>query len=470
VGRYDRLSPLDSSFLHIEDLEAPMHIGALAVLEGGPFFDEHGAFRLAAVRDLVMSRLDLIPRFRRRLQHVPFGQGRPIWVDDPHFDIAYHVRLTALPSPGTREQLLTLCSRVQAGLLDRTRPLWELWFVEGLEGGHVALIQKTHHALVDGVSGVDVATVLLDFAPEPPATPTTDWQPEPVPSPANLFVDSIVERATQPAELGRSVRGALRRPREGMRRAGELARSFTTILDRHLFAPHTALNARVGRNRRLEAVRIHLDDVKAVRRSLGGTVNDVVLAAVAGALRRYFTGRGDPVDGLVLRALCPVSVRDDDERLHLGNRVSAMIVPLPVGIADPGTRFDALRSYTSDLKERRQAVGAAFLVDLTTYAAPTLLGAAARLVHRQPFVNVVVTNIPGPQVPLYLMGARMLEAYPIVPLARNLAVGVALFSYCGYVHLGVFGDPDALPDLAAFAAALDDSFAELAKIATDARG
>lgn len=208
MGRYDRLSPLDSSFLHIEDLEAPMHIGALAVLEGGPFFDEHGAFRLAAVRDLVMSRLDLIPRFRRRLQHVPFGQGRPIWVDDPHFDIAYHVRLTALPSPGTREQLLTLCSRVQAGLLDRTRPLWELWFVEGLEGGHVALIQKTHHALVDGVSGVDVATVLLDFAPEPPATPTTDWQPEPVPSSANLFVDSIVERATQPAELGRSVRGA----------------------------------------------------------------------------------------------------------------------------------------------------------------------------------------------------------------------------------------------------------------------
>jgi len=446
-----------------------MHIGALAVLEGEPFFDDRGNFRLAAVRDLVASRLDLIPRFRRRLQSVPFGQGRPVWVDDSNFDIAYHVRLTALPSPGTREQLLTLCSRVQAGLLDRSRPLWELWFVEGLEGGHVGLIQKTHHALVDGVSGVDVATVLLDFSPEPPAVEPSGWEPSRPPGGPGLLADSLVERATQPAELGRYVRGVLRRPREGLRKAGELARSFTTILDRHLFAPHTSLNARVGRNRRLEALRVRLDDVKAVRRAIGGTVNDVVLAAVTGALRRYFEGRGDPVDGLVLRALCPVSVREDDERLGLGNRVSAMIVPLPVGIADPGARFDALRADTADLKERKQARGAAFLVDLTDYAAPSLLGAASRLVHRQPFVNLVVTNIPGPQFPLYLMGARLLEAYPIVPLARNLALGVALFSYSGWVHVGVFGDPDALPDLAGFAAALDDSFAELTKIARETR-
>jgi len=470
VGRYDRLAPLDSSFLHIEDLEAPMHTGALAILEGGPFFDGHGRFRLAAVRELVASRLHLIPRFRRRLQYVAFGQGRPIWVDDPHFDIAYHVRLTALPSPGNREQLLTLCSRVQAGLLDRTRPLWELWFVEGLEGGHVGLVQKTHHALVDGVSGVDVATVLLDFSPDPPATQVPEWEPESAPAGAHLLVDSIVERATQPAELGRWVRGVLRRPRQGARRAGELARSFTTILDRHVVAPHTSLNAHVGRNRRIETLRVRLDDVKNVSRSMGGTVNDVVLAGVTGALRRFFEGRGEPVDGLALRALCPVSVREDEERMGLGNRVSAMIVPLPVGIADPGARFDALRALTSDLKDRKQAVGAAFIVDLTTYAAPTLLGVAARLVHHQPFVNLVITNIPGPEAPLYLMGARMLEAYPIVPLARNLAVGVALLSYCGYLHIGVFGDPDALPDLAAFAAALDDSFSEMAKIARDTHG
>lgn len=445
-----------------------MHIGALAVLEGEPFFDDDGTFRLGAVRALVESRLHLIPRFRRRIQPVPFAQGRPIWVDDPHFDIAYHVRLTALPAPGTREQLLTLCSRVQAGLLDRTRPLWELWFVEGLEGGHVGVIQKTHHALADGVSGVDVATVLFDFTAEPMIPDAPEWEPAPVPGGVSLLADAWKERATQPAELGRWVRGVLRRPRQGARRAGELARSFTTILDRNVVAPHTSLNAPVGRNRRLEALRVRLDEMRDVSRKMGGTVNDAVLAGVTGALRRYFEGRGDPVDGLVLRALCPVSVRSDDEHMNLGNRVSAMIVPLPVGISDPGTRFDALKACTADLKERKQAVGAAFLVDLTTYAAPTLLGAASRLVHHQPFVNLVITNIPGPQVPLYCMGARMLEAYPIVPLARNLALGIALFSYCGWVHVGVFGDPDALSDLAAFAAALDDSFAELTKAAREA--
>ena len=232
------------------------------------------------------SRLHLIPRFRKRLQFVPFEQGRPIWVDDDRFDIGYHVRLTALPSPGTREQLLTLCNRVQEQLLDRSRPLWELWFVEGVEDGNIALIQKTHHALVDGVSGVDVATVLLDFTPEPTVLDPPEWHPEPPPSPEKLLIDTLRERVSEPAEIVPSARRVLRGPRAALHRAQELTGSLQTLLGRDVVAPRTSLNQRVGRHRRFEPVRIPLDDVKTVRHALGGTVNDVILAGVSGGLRR----------------------------------------------------------------------------------------------------------------------------------------------------------------------------------------
>ncbi len=467
MARYDRLASLDASFLHLEKLETPMHVGALSIFEGGVFFDEQRRFRLAEVRRLVASRLHLIPRFRKRLMAVPLEQGRPIWVDDDRFDIAYHVRLTALPSPGTRDQLLTLCSRVQAQLLDRSRPLWELWFVEGLEGGDVALIQKTHHALVDGVSGVDVATVLLDFTPEPTVLDPAPWEPAPAPARRRLLVDSLSERVTEPAEVARSVRHAVRWPRHALERGVQLARSMASLVDRNIVAPRTSLNGVVGRSRRFDGVRVSLDDVKAIRKSLGGTVNDVVLAGVAGGLRRLLESRGDALDGLVLKVLCPVSVRDESQRMQLGNRVSAMFVALEVGEPDPVARLRAVQAVTADLKERQQAVGAAFLVDLAQYAAPTLLGLAARVAHRQPFFNLVVTNVPGPQVPLYCMGARMVEAYPIVPLASNLTLGIAILSYCGQLHLGLFTDRDAFPDLPVLAGALEDAFAELRKVAAE---
>lgn len=441
-----------------------MHVGALSVFDGEAFFDATGRFRLAAVRDLVASRLHLIPRFRKRLMGVPFDQGRPIWVDDPSFEIAYHVRLTALPAPGTREQLLTLCNRVQAQLLDRNRPLWELWYVEGLEGGRVGLIQKTHHALVDGVSGVDVATVLLDFTPEPTVPDAPEWEPEPAPSPAQLLLDSLVERLVEPAELARTIRSAMRGPRQAVGRATTLTRQLATMVNRDLIATPTSLNGPVGRHRRFETVRVPLDDVKEVRRALGGTVNDVVLAGVAGGLREFFAARGELTEGLTCKAFCPVSVRADAEHLQLGNKVSGMFVPLHLGEPDPVARLEAIRVVTADLKEREQAVGAAFLVGLTEYAAPTLLGLAARVTHRQPFFNLVVTNIPGPQVPLYCMGARMLEAYPIVPLAHTLRLGIAILSYCGQLHLGLFADRDSVPDLDVLATSLENAFVELQKI------
>ena len=286
MNKYDRLTSLDASFLHMERLEYPMHVGAVSVIEGGPFFDAKGHFRINDVRDLVESRLPLLPRFRRKLMAVPYDMGRPIWVDDERFEIAYHVRHTALPKPGSWEQLVALTTRVQENLLDRERPLWELWFVEGLEDGNIGLIQKTHHSLIDGVSGVDVATLLLDATPDFVPPVRQSWTPERAPIPSQLLVDSLRERATEPAEVVRSVRSMLRGPRHAIERAGELGRSFSTMVNRESFAPRTSINARTGRHRLLSVVRIPLSEVKAIRKAIGGTVNDVVLAGVGGGLHQ----------------------------------------------------------------------------------------------------------------------------------------------------------------------------------------
>jgi WS/DGAT/MGAT family acyltransferase len=467
MSEHDRLSSLDASFLHLERAEYPMHVGAVSVLEGAPFFDENGHFRIAEVRDLVLSRLPLLPRFRRRLMLVPYDQGRPIWVDDDDFDITYHVRHTALPRPGSWEQLVALTTRIQEGLLDRERPLWELWLVEGLEGGNVALLQKTHHALVDGVSGVDVATLLLDLSPDYVQPVIGEWTPEPAPSPSQLLLDTLRERITEPGEIMRSFRSMLRGPRRAYERVREVAQSMSTLVTRDAIAPHTSLNTRTGRHRRLSVVRVPLSDVKQIRRDIGGTVNDVVLAGVAGGLRRLFLHRGDATDDLHVRVLCPVSVRADEQRGSLGNKVSAMFLNLPVDNRPAVERLQSISAQTADLKERRQAVGAEILLDMTEYIAPTLMSLAARVVHRQPFFNLIVTNVPGPQQPLYMMGARLLDAFPIVPLTRNLSVVVGIISYDGTLHFGLWGDRDAAADIEVLASGIDDAFTELLKIAME---
>lgn len=464
---YDRLSGVDVGFLALERLETPMHIGSLAILQGEPFFDARGRFRLAEVRRLVGSRLHLIPRFRKRVMEVPLGIGRPIWVDDERFDIGYHVRLTALPTPGSRQQLLALFERVEAQMLDRSRPLWELWFVEGLEEGRVAIVQKTHHALVDGVSGVDVATVLFDFTREPSFPDAPEWVPQPAPSPPQLLVDTAVEELGSLANAGRNLADALQVPQRALGQLGALGRSLATLAEGRLLAPRLSINRPVGRHRRFLDVQVPLDEVKAVRQVYGGTVNDVVLAGVAGGLARLLDSRGELRPGLTVKVLCPVSVRDDDDRLALGNRVSTLVVPLAVGEADPIARLASVRAATEGLKERHQAVAAATLVGLTEYAAPTLLGLAARAAHHQVFFNLVSTNVPGPQIPLYCMGAEMLEAYPMVPLSRNLGLGIAILSYCGRLHLGLLADRDAFPDLDVLASGVADAFTELRKHAED---
>jgi WS/DGAT/MGAT family acyltransferase len=468
MAKYDRLTSLDASFLHLERLEFPMHVGALSILEGALFFDDRGHFRIGEVRDLVLSRLPLLPRFRRRLMPVPYDQGRPIWVDDDRFDITYHVRHTALPKPGSWEQLIALTTRVQEQLLDRERPLWELWFVEGLEDGNVALIQKTHHSLIDGVSGVDVATVLLDMHPEYEPPVVDEWMPERAPTPSQLLLDSLLERATEPAEFVRSFRSMLRGPRLAVERAGELGRSMSTMITRESIAPRTSINnARTGRHRLLSVVRVPLADVKTIRRAFGGTVNDVVLAGVGGGLNQLLHARGDDVADLRLRVMCPVSVRSDDQRGALGNRVSAILVSVPVGHGHPADRLSEISEQTADLKEKRQALSADLLLNMSDYVAPTLMSLAARAVHRQPFVNLIVTNVPGPQQPLYMMGGRLIEAYPIVPLTQNLTIVVGILSYDGTLHFGLWADRDSSGDLELLAGGIEDAFAEMTKLATE---
>ncbi len=468
MSNYDRLTGIDASFLRLERLETPMHVGALTVFEADPLVGADGRFRLQEVRELVASRLHLIPRFRQKVQHVPLDAGEPIWIDDDRFDIGYHVRLTALPAPGTRSQLLALFERIQSQLLDRSRPLWELWFVEGVEDGHIGMIQKTHHAMVDGVSGVDVATVLLDFTPDPTILDAPEWDPQPPPPPARLLIDSVKDLVAGPQAVANAARRATEVPRWAADQISGLARSLSTLAEGGVVAPRVSLNHPVvGRSKRFGLVRIPLDDVKEVRRAFGGTINDVVLAGVGGGLARLLESRGELHPELSLKVFCPVSVRDDSQKMALGNRISAMFIPLPVGQPDPLERLRAVSATTADLKEREQAVGAAALLGLSDYAAPTIMGLAARLIHHQPFVNLVCTNVPGPQTPLYCMGARMLEAYPMVPLARNLNLGIAILSYCGQLHLGLLGDGDLWPDLDVLEAGIDDSFSELAKLATE---
>lgn len=464
---YDRLSPQDSVFLHIEDDHQPLHVGALAYFEAGPLLGADGRFDLARVRRRIESRLHLVPRFRKRIMTVPFDQGRPVWVDDEGFDLAYHVRLTAIPAPGSEAQLKLLMNRIQAQLLDRRRPLWEICFVEGVSDDRVALIQKTHHALVDGVSSVDVATVLLDLEADVVDADPEPWTPEPAPDAAALLIDSLVERTVEPAELVRSARAALRVPQHAAERIGQVAR---TVVDLARSTPSAPWNVPVTPHRRFEPARIALDRAKGLRRAAAArgddlattTLNDVVLAACAGAMRTYLIERGEDVpEDLVYRAMVPVSVRDVSEEMVLGNRVSMMTVDLPVGEPDPVQRLRFVHAHMASRKDMGQAVGADALIELTGYAPPTLLALGSRLAARAMPLNTVITNIPGPQTPLYCLGSRMLEAFPYVCVVDGMAMIMAVISYDGHLAFGLSGDRSAVPDLHVLADGVETAFVDL---------
>jgi WS/DGAT/MGAT family acyltransferase len=455
----DRLSGLDSSFLHLERGGAHMHVASTTLFQGPAPSHEQLQAHLA-------SRLHLVPRFRQKLRFVPYGQGRPVWVDDPQLNLDYHVRHTALPSPGSEEQLRILAARIFSQRLDRTKPVWECWLVDGVEGDRFALVTKSHHCLVDGVSGVDITTVLFDAAPEPPTLPAPPpWVPEPEPSDAQLLAEAVLERVTSPREALRGLRAAARRPRQVLAAATDGLAAAGSFAREGFAAPPSPFNVDIGPYRRFAWVRADLDEFKHIKNELGGTVNDVVLAASAGALGRYLRARGHPTQGLELRVMVPISVRAEDEHGALGNRVSSFMAPLPVGIQDPAERLRAVSATMGDLKQSRQAVGAQLLTELTDFAPPTIVGQAARLQSRQRAFNLVVTNVPGPQFPLYLLGRRLEAILPMVPLAKRQAVCFGIMSYDGQVNFGLIGDYDAMPDLEALADDLRESIAELSEAA-----
>jgi diacylglycerol O-acyltransferase len=451
MGANDRLSGLDTSFLHMERDGAHMHVASTAIFEGpAPTHAEY--------RDHIASRLHLVPRFRQKLRFVPLGQGRPVWVDDPHLNLDYHVRQTALPAPGSEEQLRNLAARIFSQQLDRDKPLWELWLVEGLRDGRFAVIAKSHHALVDGVSGVDITTVLYDLDPEPksPPSPPPPWLARPEPTGMHLLSDAVRERLTSPREIARGVRHAFRGPRQVVRGIG----ATTKMLGAGMAAPSTPFNVEIGPHRRLAITQTDLADLKRVKDAHGGTVNDVILSVVSGAIGRYLRARGHDTTGLELRALVPVSVREAEEHGALGNRVTAMMAPLPVWCEDPVERLHIVSESMGDLKGSGQAVGAEILTRLTDFAPTTIASQAARLQPAQRFFNLVVTNVPGPQFPLYVLGRKMESIFPMVPLAQRQALCVGIMSYNGQVNFGLIGDYDAMADLDSFGLDLEAATAE----------
>ena len=455
MSRFQRLAVLDELFIHLEGPNTHMHVGAAVIFEGPPPDYQD-------VLEGIEARLDRVPRFRQKLSTVPFGLGRPVWVDDTHFNVEYHVRHTALPAPGNDQKLKRLTARIMSQQLDRSKPLWEIWFAEGLGGDRWAMITKTHHSLVDGVSGADIMSAIMDLEPEPPPVEPKRWIPEPEPTADQLLVDAVKERLTSPAEIVRSLQSTALDPAKIPNRVVEATKALGAFVGGSLdFAPQSTLNVPIGPHRRFETILIDLSEIKHIKNSLGGTVNDVVLSVVAGGLRRLLKSRGERVEGLELRAMVPVSVRTDSEKGALGNRVASLWAPLPVYEEDAVERLRITSEAMKDLKTSGQAVGAQLLTSLGEYAPPTVLAQASRVVARQRAYNLVVTNVPGPQFPLYSFGRQMTEVYPVVPLSDNTSIGIALFSYNGTLGFGLLGDYDAAPDLGVLAEGIEKSIAEL---------
>lgn len=480
---------MDASFLHQEGPSSHMHVGGLTLLEGPPP-------PLEEFLEQIRKRLHLVPRYRHKLAHThtALDSGRPVWVDDPSFNLEYHVRHTALPAPGDWEQLCNLTARIFSQQLDRSKPLWEMWLIEGLDpkigdparpgrpqddrggvGGsksyeRCALISKTHHSLIDGIAGIDLATVLFDLSPEPPPVRHSGraWQPHREPNAIELLAAGAKGALRAGVELAAGAADALAHPDRALATAREAAEGVGEIVWAVLNpAPATPLNVDIGPHRRFAGVGAALADFKVVKNAFGCTVNDVVLAVVAGALRDLMIARGVRTEGLELRALVPVSVRAEDEHQHLGNRIVAMRGPLPVYIPDPVQRLLFVKREMDGLKESKQALGAEVIAGVQNFAPPTILAQASRLNFSTRLFNLLVTNVPGPQFPLYVLGRKMLEAYPVAFLPQHHALAIAIMSYNGQMNFGLLGDLDAMDDIDEFAESIAAQLATLVSLARD---
>ncbi len=462
----DRLTPVDASFLHQEGPVSHMHIGGLTVIEGPPPTMEE-------FLEQIRRRLHLVPRYRHKLAHTAIDSGRPVWIDDPNFNLDYHVRHTALPAPGRWEQLQDLTARIFSQQLDRSKPLWEMWLIEGLEENRFALITKTHHSLIDGIAGVDLATVLFDLSPEPPPIASTGrpWKPHPEPGTTQLLATGLLDAARTGVALAEGAMDAVAHPERALARAREVAEGLGELMWAGLNpAPETPLNVPIGPHRRFVAVESRLEDFKEIKNAFGGTVNDVVLAVVAGALRAFLISRGRRTEGQELRALVPVSVRSDAEHHRGGNRIVVMRGPLPVYISDPLHRLRFVTQAMAGLKVSKQALGAEVIAGAQNFAPPTILAQASRLNFSTRLFNLIVTNVPGPQFPLYVLGREMLRAIPVAFLPENHALAIAIMSYNGQLNFGLLGDFDALPDIDVISEGIDGELETLLSLARERAG
>jgi len=459
---YEQLTAADAVFLRIETSHEPQHVGSLSVLEGAPLRGADGRLRIDDLQAHVARRLNRVPRLRQRVMEVPYNQGRPVWVDDEHFDIDYHVRLTALPRPGDDEQLATLMSRLQALPLDRARPLWEMWFVDGLADDHAGLIIKTHHALGDGIANVDLALALVDLEPDPPADePVVGWTPRRAPSPNDLLGDAVREQLGQPARFARTMLGTALDPRPAIDAVTNVGRTVANFLAK---PPPAPWNVPVSAHRRWVSASVPMKSVRTVRERHDVTINDVVLAACSGALRTFLIDHGDTgIEDRVVKAMVPVSLRGTEEHGDtLGNLVSLIIVDLPVDEPDPVERLERIHATTSELKGSGLIDGAHRILDLVDKATP-FAGPLTRFVSRTIPMNLVITNIPGPPLPLYLCGARFVRVYPYVEVIDNEGLTIAVVSYDDTLHFGITADRDVMADLGDVAASIEHEFAVLAK-------
>jgi WS/DGAT/MGAT family acyltransferase len=461
---YERLSAQDNTFLLFETRNVHMHVASTLVFESGPLRTREGGVDIERIKRGFEAVLHQVPRYRQRLQFIPL-EARAVWVDDPHFSLDFHIRHTALPKPGDESQLKKLSSRVMAQQLDRRRPLWETWMVEGLEGGdRFAMISKIHHCMIDGASGIDLAQIQFSASPDVPSPkPAPRFMPRPAPSATELARDELSRWLTLPLRALRGFR-EFSAVTENLR--SELlvrARALVDALGMASGASETPLNGRLGPHRAFDWLHVPLAEMKAMRKALGCTINDVVLTVVTGAVREYLKRRGVHPEGIEFRVGAPVSMRGEEERGRLGNRVSSWVVSLPIAESDPLEQLAAIHAETQRLKESRQALGVEMMMQVAEYTPLNLLTLGARSVSGP--INSIVTNVPGPQFPLYFHGAKLLSLYPQVPLLENLGIGIALASYNGTVHWGFNADPDIVPDLETFVALLRGAYDGVARAA-----
>jgi diacylglycerol O-acyltransferase len=459
-----RLGPQDASFLYLETPNVHQHVGGLAILD--PSTAPGGTLTYERLIDVIGSRVHLAPRFRHKIVFPPLATARPVWVDDSKFDLSFHIRRAALPTPGGRRELIDYVQRVISRPLDRTKPLWELYLIEGMEDDLTAILTKVHHAMVDGMAAIDLASAVYDFTPETQILTPPPWEPEPEPTRKQLFQDALREQFTHPvAGVVDLAQRTFQTPSRVARQAGEILGGLKEIVGGGVLAPESPFNRKVGPNRRFAMAEAPVQTFKDIKNALGGTVNDVVLATVAGAMHRVLRSRREITRERFLRAMVPVSVRAEGENAALGNRVSSIFVDLPVGPMGAKKRLKLIVEKTKHLKDSNYAVGAEFLMNIGSWAPPTIHAMAARLAARSRVINLVVSNVPGPQIPMYIAGAKLLAQYPIMPIAEAMGLSIAVTSLAGTMAFGITADWDTLPDIELLAQAIDESLAELRKAA-----